>query len=253
MTQAREPNSEDEHPAQPYDPSYYEEQGVSADRLALWYYARVFGRLCPGSGRVLEFGCGTGHLLKRLSRTFEAYGYDLSASARAACRENAPEATVLEEWESIPGGSLDGIVTLHTLEHIARPLAVVSALVDRLNTGGRLLVVVPNTGSPGRSWKGEDWFGFRDATHCSLLSRGEWATLLRRAGLEIDWIQGDGLWDAPYVRWLPTGVQKVLFGFPAGLQLLSPIPRPILPADFGECLIIAASKPGNPSGQPRNT
>ncbi len=250
MTRAHENKPEEEHQPQAYDPLYYEEQGLSADRLALWYYARVFGRLCPRNGRVLDFGCGTGHLLERLSRTFEAYGYDLSANARAICRENAPDATVLEEWESIPSASLDGIITLHTLEHISRPLAIVAMLVDRLSAGGRMLVVVPNTGSPGRGWKGEDWFGFRDATHCSLLSRGEWATILRRAGLVIDWIRGDGLWDPPYVRWLPTEVQRILFGFPAGLQLLSPIAHPILPADFGECLIIAATKAASPLVQP---
>ena len=234
-------------PAAPVDPNlfddqYYEQQGIDRDRLALWYYARVTRRLIRGGGRVLEFGCGTGHLLKRLSRSHEAYGFDLSPAARRLCRENAPDAIVLEEWESIPKQSLDGIVTLHTMEHIPRPMGVISALCDRLAPGGRMLIVVPNTGSPGRKMKGQEWFGFRDPSHCSLLSRGEWVTLLRRAGLRVQWIRGDGLWDAPYVRWLPTQAQAVIFGAPAGLQVFSPVAKPFLPAALGECLIIAAER-----------
>jgi SAM-dependent methyltransferase len=225
-----------------FDDAYYREQGLDRDRLALWYYARVARRLFARPGRVLDFGCGTGHLLRRLSQGFEAYGYDVSALARVRCRENAPDAVVLEEWESLPPGTLDGIVALHTLEHVPRPLSLVTALVERLTTQGRMLVVVPNTGSPGRTLKGDQWFALRDPTHYSLLSRGEWATVLKRAGLRILWIRGDGLWDAPYVRWLPTAAQRPLFVAPAALQLLSPIAQPFLPASLGECLIIAAEK-----------
>ncbi len=225
-----------------FDHDYYQQQGIDQDRLALWYYARVAKRLIRSGGRVLEFGCGTGHLLKRLSRTFETYGFDLSPAARTISRENAPDAVVLEEWESIPNGTLDGVVTLHTLEHIERPSGLISALADRLAAGGVVLAVVPNTASPGRRWKGQDWFGLRDPTHCSLLSRGEWIMILRRAGFRILWIRGDGLWDVPYVRWLPARAQTLLFGAPAGLQVFSPIAKPFLPAELGECLIIAATK-----------
>ncbi len=236
-------NSDDRSDA--YDRSYYDDQNLSGDRLALWYYARVFSRLCGGATRVLDFGCGTGHLLKRLPQGFEAFGYDHSAAARALCRENAPDATILEDWASIPAGHLGGIVTLHTLEHIEHPLSTVSDLVRRLGPGGVFLAVVPNTASPGRRYKGEEWFALRDPTHCSLLSSGEWVTVLRKAGLELDWLRGDGMWDAPYLPLVPTGVQRAIFGLPAALQVLSPIARPMLPPSMGECLILAAHKRGS--------
>lgn len=225
-----------------FDASYYRQQGISEDRLALWYYARVARRMFRRDGRVLDFGCGTGHLLRRLSSSFEACGYDVSALARSACRENAPDAVVLEDWQSIPPASLDGVVSLHTLEHVPRPLTTVAGLAERLVAGGRMLIVVPNTGSPGRRFKGQQWFALRDPTHCSLLSRGEWATIVRRSGMRVLWIRGDGLWDSPYIRWLPTGPQSLLFGAPAGLQIFAPVARPFLPASLGECLIIAAEK-----------
>lgn len=225
-----------------FDDAYYRELGLEGDRLALRYYARVARRLFRRNGVVFDFGCGTGHLLKRLSRSFQAFGYDTSGTARAYCREVAPDAIVLEEWDSVPPATFDGIVSLHALEHVARPMAVVGALVERLTAEGRMLIVVPNTGGLGRQLKGQRWFGYRDPTHCSLLSRGEWATILKRNGMRILWIRGDGMWDAPYVRWLPTAVQRPLFGAPAALQVMSPVAKPFLPDVLGECLIIAAEK-----------
>jgi SAM-dependent methyltransferase len=222
---------------------YYAEHGLEGDRIALWFYARMVRRLRPKGGRLLDFGCGTGHLLRRLSEHFEAYGYDVSAAARSRCRLTAPDAVVLEEWQSLEAGSLDVIVALHSLEHLEQPRPLVAALTRQLAPGGLFLFVVPNPGGMGHRLKRRDWFAYRDPTHHSLLSCGEWVMLARRAGLEVNWVRGDGMWDPPYVRRLPVAIQRVLFGAPAGLQLISPLARPFLPAALGECLIVAAARP----------
>lgn len=227
----------------PYTEAYYATHGLAGDRIALWFYARLLRRLRRGGGRLLDFGCGTGHLLRRLSEHFETYGYDASAQARGLCRLTAPDAVVLEEWESLPLASLDVVVALHTLEHLPQPRPVMQALADRLAPGGVFLFVVPNPGSLGRRLKGPRWFAHRDPTHCSLLSRGEWLTLARRVGLTVRWVRGDGLWDAPYVPLLPAGLQRALFGAPAAVQVLLPLRRPFLPPVLGECLIVLAARP----------
>ena len=226
----------------PFTDGYYTEFGLEDDRIALWFYARMVRRLRPRGGRLLDFGCGTGYLLRRLAAHFEAYGYDASPHARARCRLNAPDAVVLEEWESIAADSLDVIVSLHTLEHLPRPLPALQGLAARLAPGGLLLFVVPNPSGLGRRLKQRQWFAYRDPTHCSILSQGEWSTLVRRAGLATEWVRGDGMWDAPYVGGLPHAWQRVLFGAPAALQLASPLRRPFLPPFLGECLIVAATK-----------
>jgi len=225
-----------------YSERYYAEQGLQADRPALWFYARLLGRLCRERARILDFGCGTGHLLRRLSRLFEAYGYDPSADARNQARLTAPDAVVLEEWRPIPDGSLNAVAALHSLEHIERPLPVMQALAAKLAGGGLFFFVVPNPGGLGRQLKGESWFGYRDPTHCTLWSQGQWVMAAERAGLHLEWVRGDGMWDAPYIRLLPTSWQRALFGAPAALQLISPLQRPFIPPPFGECLIIAARK-----------
>jgi len=228
----------------PYTEQYYARHGLAGDRIALWFYARLVRRLGPRGGKLLDFGCGTGHLLRRLSDHFEAYGYDASPEARGVCRLTASDAVVLEEWQSLPAGSLDMVVSLHTLEHLEHPRRTVEALVQRLVPGGLFLFVVPNPGGLGHQLKQQEWFAYRDPTHCSVLSRGEWLTLARRAGLTVRWVRGDGMWDPPYVRLLPVGMQRLLFGAPAGVQILLPLRTPFLPAVLGECLIVLAERPG---------
>ena len=226
----------------PYSEHYYQQHGLEEDRIALWFYARMLRRLRPNGGKLLDFGCGTGHLLRRLSDHFETYGYDSSPLARGQCRLTAPDAVVLEDWESLPTESFEAIVALHTFEHLPRPQPVVESLVKRLVRGGLLLFVVPNPGGIGHRLKRGGWFAYRDPTHVSVLSRGQWMMLARRAGLDVRWVRGDGMWDPPYVPLLPFQLQRALFGAPAALQLASPLKRPFLPAALGECLIVAAER-----------
>ena len=227
---------------QAFNEQYYEDRQISEDRIAMWWYARVLQRLRPQGGRLLDFGCGTGHLLKRLSPQFETFGYDAAPFARSRCRTNAPNAVVLEEWDTLSAETFEVIVSLHTLEHLPRPLGVLERFAKLLVHGGVLFFVVPNSGGLGRHLKGAQWSAYSDPTHVSLLSRGEWATLVRKVGLQIVAVRGDGLWDAPYVRFIPTPVQRVLFGAPAALQVYWPFGQPFLPASISENLIVTARK-----------
>src|SRR6185369_10574845 len=128
--------------------------------------------------------------------------------------------------ESVPADSLDVVVALHIFEHVKQPRPVIEALAKRLVPGGLLLFVVPNPGGVGHRLKGRGWYAYRDPTHCSLLSRGEWLTVTRRVGLRVRWVRGDGMWDPPYLPLLPVGLQRVLFGAPAAVQLALPLRRP---------------------------
>lgn len=213
------------------------------ERLPLWWYARVVRRLCPQGGRLLDFGCGDGGLLKRLSSHFEAFGYDAAPFARSRCRTNVPDAVILEAWESQPLASFDIIVSLHGMERLAHPLQTVKHFASQLTGGGILLFVVPNPGGLGRRLKGQGWFAYHQSARGALLTHGEWVMLLRKAGFEVVSVCGDGLWDVPYVALLPISVQRALFGVPAALQVSWPPARPFLPATVGECLIITARKP----------
>lgn len=213
------------------------------ERMPFWWYARLARRLCPAGGRLLEVGCGAGQLLRRLSPHCEVFGYDPSPAVRSRCRSAVPDAVVLEDWRSLAAGSIDVIVSLRTLEQIARPAATMQALASKLTAGGHLLLAVPNPGGLGRRLKGRSWFAHRQSAQLSLLTHGEWVMLLRKVGLELVSVCGDGLWDVPYVRLVPTAVQRVVFALPASVQMLWPWGGPLLPPMIGERLIITARRP----------
>ncbi|GIW39924.1 MAG: hypothetical protein KatS3mg076_0501 [Candidatus Binatia bacterium] len=229
-----------------FDERYFRERG---DRIALWYYARVVRHLAPRGGKLLDFGCGTGHFLRRLEPHFETYAFDPSPAARAETRKNASETTLLDDWRELPPAFLDVVTALHSLEHLSEPGEVLGGLAARLRPGGLFFAVVPNPEGLGARLKGDRWFGFRDPTHLQLLPRAQWEELFRLAGLAVRRVRGDGMWDAPYVRGLPVFFQKLVFGLPAGLQVFSPFPRLFLPPLLGECLVIEARREADPSAE----
>lgn len=195
---------------------------------------------------MLDFACGTGGLLERLSAEFETFGYDRSAWARGCCRTNVADAVIVEEWESLPPASFDVIVVRRSLDGLRRPLPILEKLAGKLVAGGALLLAVPNPSGLGRRLKGRRWFAFHEGVAHSMPSRGEWVMLLRKTGLEVVHVCGDGLWDIPYLPLVPVAFQRVLFAAPTALRAVWPGRRPWLPPMFGECLIFTARKSQRP-------
>src|SRR5271157_70511 len=100
-----------------YDRQYYENNGQSGDRPALWFYARLIRHLML-TGPILDFGCGTGHLVRRLSRWTEADGFEISTFARTQAQQMTPNGRFYSEMEALPSAYYSGVVSLHVLEHI---------------------------------------------------------------------------------------------------------------------------------------
>jgi len=221
--------------------------GVEDDdeRLPVWWYARLVRRLCPKGARVLDFGCGSGALLRRLLPDFEVLGYDPAGAQRHRCRTTVPDALILEDWRTLPAASLDLIVSVRGLERVGQPLATLQALAAKLRPGGVLVFAAANPGGLGRRLKGARWFAGREAAQLRLPTQAEWRMLVRRAGFEVVTVCGDGLWDAPYVRGIPVALQRALFRMPAILQLVWPLGRPCSVPTLGECLVVISRKPSH--------
>jgi len=229
-----------------YDCGYYGRVGQSGDRPALGFYYRLARSLAkPGSAdiRVLDFGCGTGHFIKRFKNGFDAWAYDVSAYAVETAAAVAPRATVRRDVGEIPRGCFDLVVALHVLEHIAEPMETLRLFAEFLRPGGTLLYAAPDASGLGLRVKKEKWAGYRDPSHVSLLASQEWLRLTVEAGFKIIKSGTDGLWDVPYARGkLPPWLEKIIFYPAAALQVLTG--RLILPRGWGESLIVAARKPG---------
>ena len=231
-------------PGDHYGESFY---GGYGGRLNQYWWARRFYaaliRRYRKSGRLLEIGCGLGHVLARLEDDFETCGIDVSEYAISEAKKNTPKSDLrvatAEEIESLPG-PFDVIAAFHVVEHLEEPLAVLKSCARMTKPGGLIVLATPNTEAPFARKKGERWYANTDPTHIALKAPNEWTALLGEAGYRVRRAFGDGLWDVPYVPLLPSKLQLLLFGWPAVLQTVTTVP--FIPVRFGEALLVVAER-----------
>ncbi len=98
--------------------------------------------LQPGD-RVLEVGCGAGHLVKRLAeRGIDIVGIDVNPNAT----EIAGTDRVIEmaaESLDFPDDEFDAIVSVHAIEHIPELEAAAAEMARVLKPGGSALYIYP--------------------------------------------------------------------------------------------------------------
>jgi 2-polyprenyl-3-methyl-5-hydroxy-6-metoxy-1,4-benzoquinol methylase len=155
------------------------------------------------AGRVLDLGCGTGHLGAALrERGHLVVGVDVNDSREAKERldvfvvgdvEHGVPATVHEH------GPFDTIVAADMLEHVRDPDGVLVELRDLLAPGGLLVVSVPNFAHwyprlrvvSGRF--DYDARGILDREHVRFFTRHSFGRLTERSGWRITSTQPIGL------------------------------------------------------------
>lgn len=100
----------------------------------------------PGAElRVLDVGCGTGATLKTLDATTVGVGIDRSAEALRYCQVRKLGRLVRATAEALPiaSESVDVVLALDLLEHVADDGAAARELARVLRPGGVLLLTVP--------------------------------------------------------------------------------------------------------------
>jgi ubiquinone/menaquinone biosynthesis C-methylase UbiE len=208
------------------------------------YYALLARHHGPPRGKVLELGCGMGHLLSWLVDRYQVIGADINPWALAQARQNVPEGQFLlqsgDEPYAFPDEVFDIVVAKHVVEHLSHPEQAIAEMSRVLKPGGLLVLATPNLSSPMRMRKKERWIGFKDPTHISLKPPEEWISALSRHGLKPRRKFSDGFWDAPYIPLVPSLLQKLFFGAPGGLQAI--LGWSIIPLRMGESLIVLAEK-----------
>jgi len=235
-----------------FDEAYFKTEAyaqVSFDRFSQYwwsnrYYALLARRHGPREGRVLEVGCGLGHLINGLVDRYQVYGADINEWALSQARRNVPQGNFVllsaEDLGAFPDDVFQILIAKHVVEHLPNPERSIQEMARVLAPGGMLLLATPNLDSPMRARKKEKWIGYKDPTHISLKPPAEWLSLLRRNGLRPRKVFSDGFWDAPYSTWLPARLQKLLYGAPGGLQAI--LGWSIIPLRMGESLIVMADK-----------
>ena len=142
---------------------------------------------------------------------------------------------------AIPKAPVSNILRYkHIVEHLPDPTMAIKEIGRVTEKDGILILATPNLGSLLKPWKGDKWIGYQDPTHIALKEPQEWLRLIQEAGFELKRVFSDGFWDVPYVRFIPSPIQKLLFGSLGGLQAISGFV--FLPMRWGESVIVIARK-----------
>ncbi|MCX6786150.1 MAG: class I SAM-dependent methyltransferase [Candidatus Komeilibacteria bacterium] len=103
------------------------------------------------SERILDAGCGEGHLLKLFKEKnsrLELYGADVTLVALAKAQERVPEAKFLfgdiSEKLDYPDNFFDAVVITEVLEHIYHYPQALAELKRLVKPNGFLLITFPN-------------------------------------------------------------------------------------------------------------
>ncbi|MCS7080216.1 MAG: class I SAM-dependent methyltransferase [Chloracidobacterium sp.] len=118
-----------------------------------WYYTdrpehALADRYIRPGDKVLEIGCGQGLFLKRLAaRGVRATGLDLNTTAVAQCRSDGLDARLetIESHAVTHHQAYDAVCAFHVFEHIVDVRGFLTATLDCLRPGGRLVLAVPNS------------------------------------------------------------------------------------------------------------
>ncbi|MDN5857645.1 MAG: class I SAM-dependent methyltransferase, partial [Pseudonocardia sp.] len=231
-----------------YDADYYVSNGQSGDRPALRWYVQMVRRYI-GPGPYLDFGCGTGHLVRRLGAVGSVSGFEISPYSVATARRTAPGCEIHTALEEIPDGRYRGLTAVHVLEHLDDDTAadVLACWRRVLRPGGRALVVMPDPAGKARRLAGEGWTGYQDRTHINLKPHAEWRAFLEARGFRVLREGSDGLWNVPYGR-APKLLDAGRYAVPALAQWASG--RLFLRPGRGESAVFVLESVSCPSPSP---
>jgi SAM-dependent methyltransferase len=145
------------------------------------------------NGRLLDFGCGAGELLREMNaRGWRVTGLDFSPAMVRHVREQlglaAVEGTL--PHADLPAGSFEAVVMSQSLEHVHDPLRVLRAAHRLLTPGGKVVVAVPNIDSLPFRWFGADWWGLDVPRHLTHFSPHTLGLMLTRAGFRVESVRG---------------------------------------------------------------
>jgi 2-polyprenyl-3-methyl-5-hydroxy-6-metoxy-1,4-benzoquinol methylase len=191
---------------------------------------------------MLDIGCGKGFFLEYMKKFYSVMGTDISMFAVNRSKElleNVPLFLADATHLCFKKEKFDIVTAFDIIEHIQDPEPILKEFYSVLRLDGILVITTPNMKSIGRKLKKDNWFGYRDKTHISLLYPDEWIKLIEDSGFKVSNIYFDGLWDSPYFTKIPSFLQHIVFKYFSTILLCFGV---TFPQKYGEDLYVIARK-----------
>lgn len=175
-----------------FDPAAYDD----AQAFVTEYGLDLVDLLEPGPGeRILDLGCGTGHLTAEIAEAVGPEGFVVGIDASPAMVERArnahPELDVrlADATEFVPGEPVDAVYSNATLHWIDDQDAALARVAEGLRPGGRFVAEMGGPGNVAEILDGAaavaDREGVEVAVPWHFPTLGDYASRLERHGFRI--------------------------------------------------------------------
>lgn len=141
--------------------------------------------------KILDIGCGLGHLISSFNKKFEKYALDVSKYSIEYINKEYPEINSkcsIFKKELYENNFFDVVIAYHVIEHIDNPFVFLEDIKKILKKNGVLII-----GTPNRSCLTEKLFkgNFRlySKEHILIFNKKEFVKLLKSQGFEINFIE----------------------------------------------------------------
>jgi 2-polyprenyl-3-methyl-5-hydroxy-6-metoxy-1,4-benzoquinol methylase len=137
-------------------PAKYAARAPLAGRLE--HLAAAVDRYVRPKGKVLDLGCGTGELARRMAACgLHVTGCDISSQMLGHAMATDPGGAVAwiqlqPNWHTLPfqAGAFDAVIASSVIEYVDHPLGVLQECARLLSPGGVVLCTAPNLAHPVR-------------------------------------------------------------------------------------------------------
>lgn len=146
----------------------------------------LLNKLAPRRGRLLDYGCGTGHFLAAAkSAGWQVAGLEPNARARDEASQRLGQPIGQESLSSFEPGTFDAITLWHVLEHVHLLNETLAQLTALLKPDGVLLIAVPNVESLDAQHYRELWAAYDVPRHLYHFAPKTMAQLLKKYKLSV--------------------------------------------------------------------
>jgi SAM-dependent methyltransferase len=156
---------------------------------ALAVKIRRIESFAPAKGRLLEIGCGRGHLLAlALARGWDARGVELGSTREHLLPEVRDRVLLVEseaDYARLDGGTADVLCSYQVFEHLVRPAESFREWARTLRPGGLMVLDTPDASSLGARLHKGRWVQHSRPEHFVVASRRALERLFRANGLRL--------------------------------------------------------------------